>query len=734
MIGNFPPRRCGIATFTRDIFESLRQAAPKAVWDVVAMDDGKSQITYPPTVTHVVPQDDPDSYVRTAQSLNRSGAEIAFIQHEYGIFGGEAGGHLLLLMRRLRMPVVVTLHTVLERPSPAQKRVMDEILALSSSAIVMSEMGKRIIARVHPSAARKVHVIPHGAPSRPFGSTEPFKAALGYDGRKTIMTFGLLSPNKGIETVVRALPRILERHSDVLYLIVGATHPHLIQREGEAYRNRIVELATELGVVDHIAFVNRYLGDAELIDLLQATDIYATPYLTEAQITSGTLSYAIALGRPIVSTPYWHAREALANGVGVLCGFNDAEAFARALEDLLSNPVRRQAMARRAYAVGEASRWTSIARSVVELAVAARPLDARTPASMIETFASPSLLAVERMFDDCGMFQHAACRIPDRRHGYCTDDNARALNLLVRLGQEGDDADPDLRLTYAAAAFIGHAWNPETGRFRNFMSYERRWLDDGGSGDCCARAFEALCLTARDAASPDLRDWAVDLARQAACHSANWTSLRATAGVIKAASVGSESALSPDEARRIVATGASTLMAKLPRHEGGAGWFEPALSYDNARLPEALILAGDMLGDAAMLEAGIAALSHLMDCQTSPHDWFRPCATSCFAETGADHPAFDQQPIEALATVEACLAAWRVTGDDRWAQQAERAYLWFAGDNDHALALASPHDGGCHDGLTAEGLNRNQGAESILSYHLASASLRALLRERHARH
>ena len=308
MIGNFPPRKCGIATFTRDTFASLRKQMPGARWSLVAMDDQEAQRSYPPAVTHIIQQDDSQSYVRVAELLNRSGAEIAFIQHEFGIFGGEAGSHLLLLMRRLTMPVVVTLHTVLEKPNPAQKRVLDEILKLASAAIVMTETGADILGRVHRVGPEKVLVIPHGAPERPFASPEKFKPALGLAGHKVLMTFGLLSPNKGVETIIRGLPEILERHPDALYVEVGATHPHRLVREGEAYRETLVALATSLGVADHLRFVNRFVADEELVDLLQAADLYVTPYLTEAQITSGTLSYAIALGKPIVSTPYLHAR------------------------------------------------------------------------------------------------------------------------------------------------------------------------------------------------------------------------------------------------------------------------------------------------------------------------------------------------------------------------------------------------------------------------------------------
>jgi glycosyltransferase involved in cell wall biosynthesis len=728
MIGNFPPRKCGIATFTRDAFAGLRSQLPGANWSVVAMEDRAEDHVYPETVTHVIPQDDADAYARVADELNQAGVEVAFIQHEFGIFGGEAGSHVLLLMRRLKMPIVVTLHTVLEKPSPAQKRVMDEMLRRASAAIVMTETGADILSRVHRVGPSKVHVIPHGAPERPFASPESFKTSLGLAGRKVFMTFGLLSPNKGLETVIRGMPEILSRHPDALYLIVGATHPHLRAREGESYRNSIVELATSLGVADHLRFVNRFLDDAELVNLLQAADIYVTPYLTEAQVVSGTLSYAIALGKPVISTPYWHAREALADGVGILCPFGDSKAFAREISGLLSDQIKREAMARRAYRAGEPSRWRKVSGAIVDLAVACRAEFHRRNEDAFRALARPGLSALLRITDDCGIVQHSSFSVPDRRHGYCTDDNARLLSLAARLLNEGEASEEIVRLAYVSSAFVNHAWNPDTGRFRNFLGFDRRWLDEGGSDDCCGRTLESLCLVARFASRPDLRDWAIKLGSEAVGHASKWRSLRCHALIIKAMICGEELVASKEESRTLIATSAFELMQAFALGRTDHGWFEPRLTYDNARLPEALILAGQHLDEPELTEAGLAALEFVMERQKSNHGWFCPVATSSFALSEADHPCFDQQPIEALATVEACFAAWRATGDGRWVEQAKAAFLWFGGDNDHGLALASPEDGGCHDGLTVAGFNRNQGAESILSYQLASATVRSQLR------
>lgn len=723
MIGNFPPRKCGIATFTRDTFESLRAVLPRTEWSVVAMEDRAGSHTYERPVTHTIAQDEIASYLQVADDLNRSGVEVVFLQHEFGIFGGDAGAHILALLRRLQMPVVTTLHTVLKSPNPDQKRVLDEILRLSSAVIVMSETGADILEEVHGAGPTKIHVIPHGAPERPFSPTEPFKTPLGLAGNKVIMTFGLLSPNKGIETIIRGLPAILDRHPDAVYLIVGATHPHLVQHEGEAYRDSLTELARSLGVADHLRFINRFVGDDELVDLLQAADLYVTPYLTEAQITSGTLAYAIAVGKPVISTPYWHAKEALADGVGVICPFGDTRAFAQEITALLADDTRRDAMARRAYAAGEPSRWRIVAQEVSGLAAVCRAAHDRRRDEAFRPLAHPRLDGLLLMADDCGVMQHSRFGAPDRRHGYCTDDNSRALSLLAWLAAEGPLDDAALKLGVSCAAFLNHAWSADNGRFRNFMGFDRRWLDDGGSDDCCARALESLTLVARHWPQPDLRDWAADLAREVIQHVHAWTSLRSRALAIKSLITAERFTIGEAEVRRLMTEIAVPLL-RSAQTAAGEGWFEPNLAYDNARLPEALILAGEYLQDPDMISMGIETLEHLMKRQISPQGCFAPIATSSFDSGGAQHAEFDQQPIEALATIDACLAGWRATGATHYAHTARQAFEWFGGRNVHGVALARPSDGICHDGLTVDGVNRNHGAESILSYLLAAASVR----------
>ncbi|OYW82963.1 MAG: glycosyl transferase family 1, partial [Asticcacaulis sp. 32-58-5] len=414
IIGNFPPRMCGLATFTRDIYACLSQALPKADWRVIAMNDPNGQYDYPPVVTDQIAQNEPEAYRRLAHSLNAGGVDVVFVQHEFGIFGGPAGSYLIECLERLNMPVVTTLHTVLETPNDDQRRVMAALIRVSSTLITMAERGAKILREVYKVPSSQILVVPHGAPSRPLGDTERFKEVFGVGGQKTLMTFGLLSPNKGIETIIRALPDILDTTPDLTYLIVGATHPHLVASQGEAYRDSLMDMARQLGVEDHIQFVNRFMDDAELIDILQATDIYVTPYLTETQITSGTLSYALALGRPVVSTPYWHAAEALADGVGIICPFGDSAAFAREISNLLTSDDHRAAMSQRAYDYARPSRWGAVADSYVARAVTDMATLKAIPVKFGPVKCAPdtdyltpppSWAAITRMSDDCGILQ-----------------------------------------------------------------------------------------------------------------------------------------------------------------------------------------------------------------------------------------------------------------------------------------------------------------------------------------
>ncbi len=508
LIGNFLPRKCGIATYTTDTYSALKDRFPDLRVDVYAMDDHPGRYAYPPEVTRAIPQQDRAAYLDAARAIEASGAQALWIQHEYGIFGGPAGELLIALLDRLSIPVVATLHTVLEKPSTDERRVMEALLRRSAKVIVMAEKGRDILKRVHGTDDRKIVMIPHGVPDREFLDPDLFKPAFGWEGREVILTFGLLAPNKGIETMIAAMPEIVAARPKALYVVLGATHPNLVAHEGEAYRDRLKAQAAERGVAEHVRFIDAFFDHDQLIDYLQAADIYATPYTNPAQITSGTLSYAVGVGKAVVSTPYVHATEILADGHGVIVDFGDAEGFGREIVRLLSDKTARLELSARAYARGRTMIWPCLAETAMtEIAgiLHAKPRRLLKPAAELATL-TPDIAAVERMSDATGMLQHSIFSVPDRRHGYCIDDNARALILMSRI----DPIDAQLRdkWTSTYASFVQFAWNPEARRFRNFMNFDRTWCEDVGSEDSNGRALWALGVTARDARSQKHCDWA----------------------------------------------------------------------------------------------------------------------------------------------------------------------------------------------------------------------------------
>lgn len=728
MIGNFLPRQCGLATFTTDVWQAMRDRFPDVQVDVYAMDDHPGRYAYPPAVTGTIPQQDLSAYLSTARTIEASGAQAIWVQHEYGIYGGAAGEHLLALLDRTTLPVIVTLHTVLEKPNADERRVLEGLLRRAAKVVVMAERGRDILRRVYGVSPRQVAMIPHGVPDRPFVDPETLKPHFGWEGRDVVLTFGLLAPGKGIETIVEALPAVAERHPNLLYVVLGATHPNLVAHEGEAYRDRLKALAADLGVADNVAFIDGFVEHERLIDYLQAADIYATPYLNPAQITSGTLSYAVGVGKAVVSTPYVHATEILADGHGVLVDFRDVAAFAREIDRLLTSARDRSRLAQRAYDRGRTMIWPRLAEAMLhetEVAVAGRPRRlAQQPSQAMRPLA-PNFAAVERMSDATGMLQHSIYSVPDRRHGYCIDDNARALMFVTAM----DDLDPVARdkWTTIYASFIQYAWNPDARRFRNFMNFDRTWCEDVGSEDSNGRAVWALGVTARDGRDAKHRDWARAMFDATASLALDLGSLRAQSFAMLGAAAMLEASPGHELARSILERFPDDQLALLGEARRPEWqWFEIVLAYDNARLPQALIVAGQALGRKDLVDCGLETLGWIVAKQTSPEGRFRAVGTESFHRPYADPLQFDQQPLEAQATVDACISAWHATGDPRWVAEAERAYGWYLGHNDLDLPLASAADGGCFDGLMPTGLNRNQGAESILALQLANCAISGL--------
>ncbi|KQN19557.1 glycosyl transferase family 1 [Sphingomonas sp. Leaf33] len=727
LIGNYLPRKCGLATYTTDTFHALRSRFPDLKVDVYAMDDHPGRYDYPSDVTGSIPQNELSAYIATARSIEASGAQALWLQHEYGIYGGAAGEHILALLDRVTIPVIVTLHTVLEKPSADERRVLEALLRRASKVIVMAERGREILERHYGADARQIVTIPHGVPDRPLVDADTLKGAFGWAGHEVVLTFGLLAPNKGIETMIAALPAIVEQNPAALYVVLGATHPNLVAHEGEAYRDRLKAQAEELGVGHAIRFIDAFVEHDELLDYLQAADVYATPYSNPAQITSGTLSYAVGVGKPVVSTPYVHATEILADGHGVLVDFGDSAGFAREINALLGNRRNRERLAARAYARGRSMIWPRLAEAAlaqVEKIVASQPRRLAQHGHA-KRMLPIDIAAVERMSDATGMLQHSILSVPDRRHGYCIDDNARALILMT----QAPDLDSGLRDKWSSiyGAFVQYAWNPDKRRFRNFMNYDRTWCEEYGSEDSNGRALWALGVTARDAGMQKHRDWAARLFDETASLAFELGSPRAHAFAMLGAAAMMEAhpghALSREILTRFSAELASLLdTARRPEWS----WFEIVLAYDNARLPEAMIRAGIALAKPELIATGIETLDWIVSRQTSPEGRFRAVGTESFGREYSDPLPFDQQPLEAQATVDACAAAFDATRDRRWLDEAHKAYNWYLGANDLDLPLASVADGGCFDGLMPNGLNRNQGAESILALQLAGCAISAL--------
>ena len=720
LIGNHLPRRCGLATYTTDVARALAERFPEIRVDIWAMNDGGKSYAYPDHLAGSIEQDDAASYLEAARAITASKADMVWIQHEFGIFGGKAGDLVLTLIDRMTVPVAVAMHTVLAEPDRDQRRVTLALVERCETIIVMAEAARQLLIAQYGADPGQVIVIPHGIPDRPFTETAPMKARLGLQGCDVIMTFGLLSPGKGIETMIAAMPAIVRRNPGALYLVLGATHPHCLAQSGEAYRESLAALAEELGVAANVRFLDAFVEHDELLDYLTAADIYVTPYLNPAQVTSGTLAYAVGLGKPVVSTPYVHARELLGSGIGRLVEFGDSAGFAASIAGLLEDREAMLDLRRRSYALGRTMIWPRLAEASLarfeEMAerAAKRPLPLRPPEIPREL----GIGAIERMGDSTGMLQHSRFDVPDRRHGYCIDDNARALMLACR--------EPRLTGYWLPihAAFVDHAWNPDTQRFRNFMGFDRSWRESAGSEDSCGRTVWALGVTATTCPEPAMRDWARGLFGEVIEPLAKMRSPRAQAFMMLGAARLAETDPADPLPASLLARWGDALAGHWSEYRRpGWNWFEPLLAYDNARLPEALIRAGLAIGREDFIARGLAGLGWLVDMQTTPDGDFRAVGSDSFGRLYAQPLPFDQQPLDAWATVDACIAAFDATGNAAWQAAARNAYLWFLGKNELGLALGDVASGECYDGLMPTGVNRNRGAESILAFHLATIAI-----------
>lgn len=733
-IADYIPRKCGIATFTADLYHAVSGQYPTVECFVSAVSEPDRTYDYPPEVRFEIEEEEPDSYRRAADFLNFSNADVACLQHEYGIFGGRAGGYILRLLRDLRIPLVTTLHTILKEPDPDQYRVLKEVAALSARLVVMTEKGRNFLREVYEVPEDKIDLIPHGIPDMPFVDPNFYKDQFGVEGKHVLLTFGLLSPNKGIEYVLRALPHILKEFPDLVYIVLGATHPNLVREQGETYRLSLERLASDLGIEKNVIFYNRFVELEELKEFLGAADIYITPYLNPAQITSGTLSYAFGCGKAVISTPYWHAEELLADGRGVLVPFADSDAIAKEVIGLLKDPTRRHAMRKRAYMLGREMVWSHVAHMYAESFEKARrsrwdnthrPLVIKTLEQKPRELPPLRLDHLRRMTDSTGLLQHATYTLPNYAEGYCSDDNARALLLTINLEGIGQETREAQRLGNIYAAFLNHAFDRKTGRFHNFMGYDRRWIDETGSDDCQGRVIWALGACVGRSRDNTLRMWAAGLLEHALVTILDTTSPRGWAFAL----VGIHEYFRQLSGDRLVNQVRETLTQRLitlyDEHSSEDWpWFEPIVSYDNAKLPHALLLSGRWGENPRAFDIALKTLRWLAELQTSETGHFRPIGSNGFYPKGGECARFDQQPIEAYSMLSACLEAYRSTNDEYWLQKARAAFDWFLGRNDLSLDLVDYRSGGCRDGLHVDRVNQNQGAESTLAFLLSLTEMK----------
>lgn len=726
---------CGIATFTRDLYRSIASALPKADCYVGAVTDKAAGYNYPDEVRFQFQEKDLRDYRRTADLLNFRNADVLCVQHEFGIYGGASGNYLLALLEEVRMPIVTTLHTILENPTKDQGEVMDELTRLSNRLVVMSRKGREILQDVYDVPSSKIDIIPHGIPDVKYTDTESNKEQFGVSGRQVMLTFGLISPGKGIEHAIQALPMITKRHPGVVYLILGATHPNLLASDGERYRLELINLAEKNGVQEQVIFHNRYVSIEDLKEFIGAADIYLTPYLDKEQITSGTLAYAFGSGKVVVSTPYWHAEELLAEGRGALVPFRDSAAIAETVGDLLDDPARMQRMQREAYAIGREMTWPAVAKQYLASFTHARANRRTSPRTAFADWTlknRPNALPprkldhVMRMSDGTGIFQHAIFNVPNFHEGYCVDDNARAYILSILLAEQEHIPEEQVLSKFIAVylAFLSAALDYSSGRFRNFMSHGREWLEHAGSEDSHGRSLWATGLGAVRAPNEGFRRLSAQLFEVALPVVETFTSPRSWAFAI----LGIEEYLitqpNNDQANDIYRRLARRLSELWQENsDDGWPWFEQSVTYENARLSQAMVLSGQRYHDPIALEIGLTSLRWLISIQTAETGCFRPIGSNGFYLRNGNPAVFDQQPVEAQAMIAACNVAYRATQDRVWLAESKRAFEWFLGRNDLGLPLYDFASGACSDGLHHDRINENQGAESTLAFHLSLSGM-----------
>lgn len=720
-IATYPPRQCGIGTFTKDLFNSVVTSDDIDNGNqgiVIAVDDNRQGYDYPEEVVMSIRQEEQTDYLKAADLINFSGVDICILEHEFGIFGGQNGIYILPLLYRLEVPFLVTLHTVLKIPSYNERAVLKEICKLAHSIVVMSQTGVDILIEEYEINAKKIVIIEHGVPDIHFNQ-QLAKKEFRLSSKKVLLTFGFIGRNKGIETVLKALPEVVDKYPELVYIILGKTHPHVIRHSGEEYRVYLAGLVQKLGIGKHVIFLNEFISQPELFKYLSAADIYITPYTNEAQITSGTLSYAIGAGTAVISTPYWHAKELLANGRGRLFPFQDSSSLRDILLDLLDNPEEMAELRSNAFEYGREITWPKIGEKYIKLSaeiVAVQPDIKERKEQILNPLTLPpfQLDHVIRLTDDTGIIQHAKYGIPNLKEGYCLDDNARAL-LMVLMAYKRNKHPLALELSPTYLSYINYM-QKEDGAFRNFLSFNRSFLDEVGSEDAFGRAIWSLGYLLGNAPNDAYYQTGREIFFDAAPNFNELRSVRGIANTIVGICYYLKSNPSDEEMIQVLRDLSEKLITAFERHqEPDWAWFEPILAYDNGFLPLALLHAAEFIKDEKVARIGFQSMDFLADI-TLQNGYLSIVGNEEWYKQNGSQSVFAQQPLDALAMVLMYHQAFRLTKNQAYVSRLYTCFMWFLGENDLRISLYDFETKGCCDGLESYGVNRNQGAESTLAY------------------
>jgi glycosyltransferase involved in cell wall biosynthesis len=736
-IGTYPPRECGIGTFTHKLFHSMlynnigKGSGNKGF--VVALNDMDLSYEYPKEVRMTIRQDDQKDYLKAVKFINLSGADLCILEHEFGIFGGQSGVYILPLLHRLEVPLIVTLHTILNTPSYNEKAILQEICKMASKIVVMSHKAIEFLMSIYHVKKEKIVFIEHGVPDIHF-NREKSKKEFKLENKKVLLTFGFIGRNKGIETVINALPKVIDKHRDVIYIVLGKTHPHVLRHSGEEYRIFLMRLVKSLHLENNVIFLNTFIDEQDLFKYLCASDIYITPYLNEAQITSGTLSYAVGVGSAVVSTPYWHAEELLADGRGRLFNFNDSNNLISVITELLDNPDELKKLGRKAYDYGRNITWPKIGEKYVELTEnilkkAQNPIVKKDIIFDLLILPPFSLAHIKRLTDDTGIIQHAKFGIPNLKEGYCLDDNARALLMVLMAYRQIKDIQA-LELSPIYLSYIHYMQNAN-GTFRNFLSFNRNFLDKVGSEDSFGRTIWALGYLLGNAPNDAYYQTGKLMFFNASPNFEKLKSIRSIANTMIGISYYLKSNPGDDSMTERLRNMAQNLIKHYADNETPDwNWFESLLAYDNGILPLALLHSAEILNDNKITKTAIEAMNFLTE-HTLKDNYLSIIGNEKWYEKEGERSVFAQQPIDAMAMVLMYHQAFHLTKDKNYLNKLYTSFLWFLGENDLRMGLYDFETKGCCDGFESYGVNRNQGAESSVAYLISHLTVLQAYEEFH---